>query len=714
MSPKSKGSKTPDKLRRLMEYNQEKLHTMNLEQLLKLAKKNHKQGIALESRQVYSYILSKFPKNKKAKNGIKLLNEERSSQSVVVQDPPRADLAELLTLFNKAEFYQVLEKANLLLVMFPNSAFLNNICGASNTKLQKYESAIKNYKVAISITPNDPDLLYNLGIALRANGKLIDALIYFKKTIKIRPDYQEAFANIAGVMTDQGDLDMALQYYQRALEIEPNNHKILFNMGNSLRDKGRLDAAKEHYSKAITISPRFLDAHINLASIFSLQDDLSSAADSYELAIKIDPQSTVCYLSLSGILAKQGLNDQALGLLDHALALDPLSAEAHFLKALILHDQGDLLNALSTVEKALEIQPRHAEFNYNKAVFLSELGEAEAAGKSYAMAVKIEPDHTSANHNLGINLLERSKFKEGFRQYNWRFKRALVNTLYLQTDKPEWRGEKNKTVFVWAEQGIGDEILFAAMLPELSKACAGLIVQCDARLIPLYQRSFPKNIEYCSDRNEASKRRYDFHIPIGSLGNFFRQNVGDFNLSSGGYLLHDTVKASYLRQSMLTENTQKLVGISWKTSSLLKNANKRNVPLIELVSALSLPKVRFVCLQYGDVSDDLMEVRRKLGIEIISLSEINNRNDIDGLASLIMACDCVVSSVNVTLPLAGALGANTKALVPSRSEWYWDMLPNKSLFFKSLELFKKQNNLSSWNKPLESLRRDLGKCLQST
>jgi len=697
-----------------MEYSQQKLHAMTLEQLLKLAKKNHKQGLALESRQVYSYILCKFPKNKKAKNGIKLLDGNRSSQSVVVQDPPRANLAELLTLFNKAEFHQVLEKTNLLLVKFPHSTFLYNICGASYADLQEYESAIKSYKVAISITPSDPDLLYNLGVALKANGKPKDAVISFKKAIKIKPNHLEAFANIASVMTDQGNFEIALQYYQCALKIEPNNHQILFNMGNSFKERGDLDAAKECYSKAISISPRFLDAHINLASIFQLQDDWSSAADSYGLAIKINPQSTKSFTSLGDVLAQQGSNGQALSAYNQALSLDPSCAEAHFRKGLNLHKQGDLLNAITSLERAIQIQPRDAEFNYNMGVLLSQLGKEEFANRSYETAIKIKPDHALANFNLGLNLLTNLKFKEGFQQYSWRFKRDLPGTSYLNSDKPEWRGEKNKTVFVWAEQGIGDEILFAAMLPELSKACSGLIIQCDARLIPLYRRSFPKNIEYCSDLDDISKDSYDFHIPIGCLSRFFRQDVGDFDLSSGGYLLHDEVKTLNLRQSILTEKTQKLIGISWKSSSKVENANKRNIPLIELVSTLSMPKVRFVCLQYGDVSADLMEVQKKLGIEIISLSEINNYNDIDGLASLIMACDCIVSSVNVTLPLAGALGANTKALVPSRSEWYWDMLPNRSLFFRSIELFKKQKSSDDWTRTLNTLRIELVKLFQGT
>ena len=688
-----------------MEYSQEKLNAMNLEQLLKLAKKKHKEGRALESRQIYSYILLKFSKNKKAKNGIKLLDANSRSQSVV-QDPPRANLSELLTLFNKAEFLQVLEKANLLLVKFPNSTFLNNICGASNTNLKKYASAIKNYKVAISITPSDPDVLYNLGVALRASGKPNDAVTYFKKAIKIKPDYLEAFASIAGVMTDQGNLDMALQYYLSALEIDPINHKVLFNMGNSLRDSGRLDAAREYYSKVILISPRFFEAHINLASIFSLQDDLSSAAASYELALKINPQSTECYLSLAGVLVKQGENDRALGLLNQALFLDPLCSEAHFLKALILQKQGDLLNGISAVEKAIEIQPTDAEFIYNKGVLLSELGEVEAAGKSYAMAIEIEPDHSSANFNLALNLLKRLKFKEGFQQYDWRFKQTEVETLYLHTDKPEWRGEKNKTVFVWKEQGIGDEIMFASIIPELHALCSKLIVQCDERLIPLFQRSFPSDIIFQSDGSLVNENLYDFHIPIGSLPRFFRTSSESFSRTSGGYLCHDKKRSNQLRQKLLMGGKKRLIGISWMTTSKTQTSTKRNISLSVLAQALDGTKIQLVCLQYGDVSEEIDVLKTKFGIDIVQVSEINNRHDIDDLASLIMACDEIVSTTNATVHLAGALGADVKVLLPFPSRWIWGRDQSRSYWYSSVITYS-QAVSGDWGNVLDFLVKDM-------
>ena len=686
-----------------MEYSQEKLHGMNLDQLLKLAKKKHKEGFALESRQIYSYILFKFPKNKKAKNGIKLLDSNRRSQSVV-QDPPRANLSELLTLFNKAEFLQVLEKANPLLVKFPNSTFLNNICGASNTNLKKYASAIKNYKAAISITPSDPDVLYNLGVALRASGEPNDAAIYFKKAIKIKPDHLEAFASIAGVMTDQGNLDMALQYYQRALEIDPNNHKILFNMGNSLRDSGRLDAAREYYVNAISIRPRFFEAHINLASIFSLQDDLSSAAASYELAIKINPQSTETYLSLGGVLATQGANDRALGILNQALSLDPLCAKAYFLKALILQKQGHLLNAISAIEKAIEIRPTDAEFKYSMAVIQQEMGNLDPAIASYNKALELEPGNADALFNQTLAYLSQRNFTKGWPLYERRWTSTSCTSLRLITDKPKWEPHGRGRVLLWTEQGVGDLIMFASIFSELYAKSEKLIMQIDDRLIPLFKRSFPKDIIYYSLKETVPEAAYDSHIPFGDLPLYFRDNLDSFKQTSTGYLRSEQALSAKLRKKLKVNNSDYLVGICWRGGSGINGVNK-SMDLSQLAHALPNKKVKIINLQYGDTDHECQELEAINGITIHNVSEVDNFHDIDGLTSLIDACDHVVSVSTLAVHLAGALGKRATVILPLSPDWRWGPTHQDSYWYDSLKLFR-QERILDWSAPLKKLKSE--------
>ena len=148
---------------------------------------------------------------------------------------------------------------------------------------------------------------------------------------------------------------------------------------------------------------------------------------------------------------------------------------------------------------------------------LKEQGKSEKAIQAYKKAITIDPDYVDAYYNLSFALLGSRDFKQGFELQEWRWKTSEKRGQFLQSSKPFWGGEKNKTVYVWGEQGIGDEIMFASMLPELYEECANLIVKCDSRLIPIFQRSFPSGIEYYGRDAAVSEDSYDFHIPMGSL-----------------------------------------------------------------------------------------------------------------------------------------------------------------------------------------------------
>jgi ADP-heptose:LPS heptosyltransferase len=252
------------------------------------------------------------------------------------------------------------------------------------------------------------------------------------------------------------------------------------------------------------------------------------------------------------------------------------------------------------------------------------------------------------------------------------------------TSKPAWDGEAGQSVFVWAEQGIGDEIMFSSLIPELYDMCSKLIVQCDARLIPLFQRSFPKDIIYKSKRGDVSEDLYDFHIPIGSLAYKFRPSLESFGRTLGGYLVHDTNKTSMLRERLLESGAKILIGISWNTASPLVNASDRNIALPELARALNSSEVQLVCLQYGDVSNEIASLKKEFGIDVLQVPEIDNRDDIDGLASLIMACDRVVSTTNATVHLAGSLGAKVDVLLPISARWIWGTKGSQSTWYNTV------------------------------
>ena len=145
-----------------------------------------------------------------------------------------------------------------------------------------------------------------------------------------------------------------------------------------------------------------------------------------------------------------------------------------------------------------------------------------------------------------------------------------------------------------------------------------------------------------------------------------------------------------------------MIGISWHSTKLRNGTDRKRIDLTQLAEKLHAPKIQLVNLQYGDVSGELDCLRKEQKIEVIQAHGIDIKNDIDGLAALIMACDKVVSISNVTIHLAGALGKRSKALLDFSSDWRWGENEMTSYWYKSVFLHR-QTEINNWDTVLKQL-----------
>ena len=160
--------------------------------------------------------------------------------------------------------------------------------------------------------------------------------------------------------------------------------------------------------------------------------------------------------------------------------------------------------------------------------------------------------------------------------------------------------------------------------------------------------------------------------------------------------------AFYLRSKYLGQDAQTLIGISWHSTAIVFGALKRILPLEQLAHALHASQVRLISLQYGPVDDDIDRLNRNSGIEVVCATEIDNQNDIDGLAALIMACKKVVSIDKPTVHLAAALGKETHVLLPYSYDWRWWQARSDSYWYAALRLYRQQE-IGQWDALLERL-----------
>ena len=214
------------------------------------------------------------------------------------------------------------------------------------------------------------------------------------------------------------------------------------------------------------------------------------------------------------------------------------------------------------------------------------------------------------------------------------------------------------------------------------------------------------DINFLPDENALKNEIFDYHSPMGSLPRLFRNSEKDFDRVIRGYLKADPKRVELLRDELGLKG-KKVVGISWK-SIKATNKLKKSMALIDFKKIFESLNITLVNLQYGDVDKEIREFKKETGIEVLQCGSVDNRDDLDGLAALIEMCDLVVSTSNVTIHLAGALGKETWVLLPYVTHFWWLLDRTDSIWYPSLKLYR-QKKFGDWKSITLDLRQDLVK-----
>ena len=304
------------------------LDELKLDKALQLAKKKLKAGSSEEASLIYQDILEKFPKNKRAINGLRALEDERATEASVALDPSQLQLQSLVNLYGQGKFQQALDQANALLQQFPNSSALYNISGAVYKGFGQLDASIAAYNKAIAIKPDFAEAFGNLGVTLKEQGKLNEAIEAYKKALAIKPEYAEAYNNMGVALQDQGKFEEATEAYKKALSVKPDFAKANYNMGNALKQQGKTEVSIAAYNRAIASRPDYADAYNNMGNVLKEHGNLKEAIEAYKKAIGINPDNAHTHNNLGAALQDQGKFEEAIEAYKKALSIEPDFAEA--------------------------------------------------------------------------------------------------------------------------------------------------------------------------------------------------------------------------------------------------------------------------------------------------------------------------------------------------------------------------------------------------
>ena len=446
---------------------------------------------------------------------------------------------------------------------------------------------------------------------------------------------------------DKKQYDEGIRYYQKALMLNPSLADAYNNIGNALREKGLLDEAITYYRKAIALDPSLADAYNNIGNALREKGLLDEAITYYRKAIALNPSLADAYNNLGNALQEKGLVDEAITYCRKAIALDPSLADAY----------NNLGNALQ------------------------EKGLFDEAMIDYRKAIELNPDSETAHFNLAMGLLLSGHYSMGWKKYEWRWKtREFLRKSCLhrpdEFSQPIWDGTslEGKSLLVYAEQGVGDEIMFASCFQEAIEQAGACTVECDKRLIPIFSRSFP-GAEFIRHAEKDDVHGYqlpksDAVIPMGSLPKFLRADIDAFPRRS--YLVPDADKVEFWSNRFKAIGEGMKIGISWRGGRIPRVIRKRSLALTQWAGLFSLSGVHFINLQYGDSRQELREAKEQMHLAIHDWEDADPLKDLDNFAAQIASLDLVISVDNSTVHMAGALGKPVWVLlsyVPVGDRW---------------------------------------------
>lgn len=419
--------------------------------------------------------------------------------------------------------------------------------------------------------------------------------------------------------------------------------------------------------------------------------DLKGALKVANAGLNKDPDDMAALMMVACILSREGAWGTALNLLKRVKEKAPpfpevLNNLGMCYSSLASNSGKDhyLDDAESVLSKALR-KKKLPEIMSNLALVKMHKCDVQGAEALCREGLQIDPGNVSLRETLGYACLYQGKWVEGFGNYEFN----LGNKHRKMPPGKYWeRGAKGMTLFVQGEQGIGDEITYASVLPDAAKDNT-IVYECDHRLAGLMKRSLPVEVHGTRwDDNKSWKdgRTFDRVALTASLCMEYRRQDEDFPRRA--FLKADPERRLQWR-TLLDTLPGKRVGIAWTGGLDNTFKSRRSFNLEGLLPLLKVPGITWVSLQYLDPAEEIGAFKAKHGIEIRHWARACGKNvDYDETAALVSELDCVVSVTTAIVHLCGALGQKCLVLVPAKARWFYASNDSRHRWYDSLELFR--------------------------
>lgn len=567
------------------------------------------------------------------------------------------------------DFDSALESYDRIIEKWPAYAEAHNNAGSIRAERGLHAAAIAHFRRAVELQPAYPDAHHNLGLALYQSGAAAEAVAALQRATDLSPDRAVWFTDLGNALVEEQRFDEALERYDRALGLAPSDVVAVSNRSLALRGLRRHPEAAAACEAALALRPDHVDSLSNLGVIYKEMRNFEAARGAFDRALAIAPAHATVRVNLAVLLMEMGRTDEAGEIAEQLAAECPDLVEPWNVLHYCAFERGDYDRAEAYTREAMRRDPRDRNANWNAAV------------------------HTLLQGDLA----------EGFRKFEARKRLVSVVFSTRRYAAPEWDGSplNGRTIFVHAEQGLGDAIQFVRYAKLLKARGAGrVMVECSPTAMALLG-----TVDGIDELVVPGTplRPFDVHAYLMSLPMLLGTTLENIPAESA----YITPPSRPIAQFVRNTGDGFRVGLAWAGNALHQRDLVRSLSLETLAPVLGTPGVTFYSLQKGPPARQINTLQ---GANIVNLDP--QLNDLGDTAAAINELDLVITVDTAVAHLAGALGKPVWVLLPCVPDWRWMLSRDDSPWYPTMRLFR-QPAVRAWVPAIASVARELAARVQS-
>ena len=479
------------------------------------------------------------------------------------------------------------------------------------------------------------------------------------------------------------------------------NIKKLIDEGIAFHKNNNLNDAKSKYMEVLKIDQKNFQINRLLALIEYSLKNYDNSLKLFSRCIKTKPNNSETYSDRGVVYQK--LTEIKKAEKDFLKAIDiDNNTNALFNYANLLKDNNKLNEAIFNYNLAIKAKPDFVIAYQNRGLVKFLQHKDQEALNDFNEVIKINSNHANAHFLKSAIELKNENLIEGFKNYEWRWKSSLFFSNIRSFNEKTWNGIddiKNKTILLYSEQGLGDQIHFIRFVDLILEKGANVIVEVDPRLVKLFKHTTNfKNIY-----PQGSKLpNFDLQCPIMSLP--YKLKIDINSIPNEPYLKCKT--ENFDKWNKLLDKNSINIGINWQGGVDPRQDAGRSFKLDNFEEISKIYGIKLFSLQKINGVEQIENKKGKFNLNII------NNLDIDApfvdTAELISNLDLIITSDTSIAHLSGALGKKTFLVIQKHAEWRWFENRPDSPWYSNMKIFRQKID-GDWASVFSAVKDDLVK-----